>query len=162
MLKFVLKSRNNSWEYRKEGAKIMYTDASFTWVHSLINTLLCTQHTNDLDYSASDCAKKNFGMLGFGSTRLHSSYFPTAVTTYDRNNGLWQKIFRVTHDAKLHHVVSEVSLESVAFTLVCVKEETNQITIYLWSKPEDGGWFCSRPVLPFVIIILMNKWCKSP
>ena len=32
-------------------------------------------------------------------------------------------MFRVTRDDKLHHVVSEVSLESVVFTLVCVKKK---------------------------------------
>jgi hypothetical protein len=53
------------------------------------------------------------------------------INTYDRNNGLGQKIFRVTPNDKLHHVVSEVSLLSVAFTLVCVKEESKQLTIRL-------------------------------
>ena len=57
-------------------------------------------------------------------------------------------IFRVTHDDKLHHVVSEVSLESVVFTefiLVCVKEECKQLTLYLRSKPEDGGAILLQP-----------------
>jgi len=36
-------------------------------------TVFCTQHRKDLDYSASEQAKKNFGMLGFESTRLHCS-----------------------------------------------------------------------------------------
>ena len=40
-------------------------------------------------------------------------------------------MFRLAHDDKLHHVVSEMSLESVVFTLVCVKEESKQLTIYL-------------------------------
>ena len=94
-------------------------------------TLLCTQHTNDLDYSASDRDKKNFGISGFESTRLYCSYCHTAVTTYGRNNGWRQKMFRVTRDDNLLHVVSEVSLKSVVFTLVCVKEESKQLTIYL-------------------------------
>ena len=53
------------------------------------------------------------------------------VTTYDRNNGWWQKKFMVTRDDKLLHVVSEVSLKSVVFTVVCVEEECKQLTIYL-------------------------------
>ena len=40
-------------------------------------------------------------------------------------------MFRVTRDDKLHHIVSVVSLESVSFILVFVKEESKQLTIYL-------------------------------
>ena len=65
-------------------------------------------------------------------------------------------VFRVTHDDNLYHVVSELSLGSVVFTefiLVCVKEEYKQLTLYLRSKPEDGGRFCSSRILLLVIII---------
>jgi hypothetical protein len=67
-------------------------------------------------------------------------------------------VCRVTHD-KFFHVVSEVSLESTVFTeftLVCIKEERKQLTIYLRSKPEDGGRLCSSCILLVVIIILMT------
>ena len=40
-------------------------------------------------------------------------------------------MFMVTRDDKLLHVVSEVSLKSVVFTLVFVTEESKQLTIYL-------------------------------
>lgn len=61
----------------------------------------------------------------------------------------------VTHDDSLHNVVSEVSLESVVFTeftLVCVIEESKQLAIYLRSKLEDGGRFCSRRILLLVTV----------
>jgi hypothetical protein len=40
-------------------------------------------------------------------------------------------MFMITRVDKLLHVISEVSLISVVFTLVCVKEESKQLTIYL-------------------------------
>jgi len=132
-------------------------------VHERTQCVLnCNQHTNDFDYSESDRTKMYFRISAFESTKLHCIYFPTAVTTCARNNGWWQKIFRVTQDDNLHHVVSEVFLESAVLfgiTLVCVKEESKQFTIYLRSKPEDGGRFC---YLLLIIIILMNTLCKNP
>jgi hypothetical protein len=73
-------------------------------------------------------------------------------------------IYKVTHE-KLHHVLSEVSLESVGFTeftLDCVKEESKQLTIYLRSKPEQGGPICSSCILLVVIKILMTGRYKCP
>jgi len=42
----------------------------------------------------------------------------------------------------LHHVVPEVSLEYavlIEINLVCVKEESKQLTIYMGSNTEDVG-----------------------
>jgi len=128
--------------------------------------VLCTQHRKDLDYSASDQAKRTSECLDSNqqdctvvSTFLQQSRPTQKVMTGDR-----RYVCRVKHD-ELLHVVSEVSLESVVFTdftLDCVKEESKQLTIYLRSKPEDGGRICSSCILLVVIIILMTERCKSP
>ena len=136
MLKFILKSHNNTHGYIKANCNINYNDAQWTWVSKFMHTSTeyCTKHINEIDYNTPPGRKGTFEWPS-----LHCSHFPTTLMTYITAYQLVMTrnmIFRVTRDDKVHHVDSGLS-----WKLLC--SLTLKTKNVLRSKPGDEGRFCS-------------------